>query len=165
MKLAIALVFSCAFSAVAAVPNKIPSPVNKTILAGNAAIAGGVAGTGFSLRDFKLTQVAGKERLIIDIADLTGSPLKGLPGYYHAELQKNPSRLVIDFAQTPNVFIDEKKINERLRSSKVVSRSAVLIDPTDQTLSLILDLKKTAKAQVYQVRGNKGTSRVVVDLM
>lgn len=164
--LSLAIAFSLISApAFAAIPKKAAAPAPQKILSGNAAVTGGLAGLGFSLKNLTVTKIGGRERVVIDIADLGGGVLKGYPGYYHAELQKDPQRLVLDFSQMPNVFLDEKTINQRLRSSQHVAKSSVLIDPTDQTLSLILDLKKSTKAQVFQVKGNKGTSRVVVDLM
>lgn len=152
------------WSAEAAIPS-VTKPAPGKILAEKGAVTGGLAGTGFSLTNITLAKIAGKERIVIDVGDKTGAPLKGYPGYFHAELQEKPNRLVIDFAQTPATMIDEKFIDKQLKASGVVAKSTLLVDPTDQTLSLILDLKKKAKAQIFQVPGQKGTGRVVVDLL
>lgn len=149
----------------AAIPSKTKAPAPGKILAESGAVAGGLAGGGFSLTNVTLAKTPGKERVVIDLGDLNGAPIKGLPAYYHAEMQKAPHRLVIDFAQMPNTMINEKAINERLKASKLIQSSVILIDPTDQTLSLILELKKDARAQIFQVPGQKGTGRVVVDLL
>lgn len=151
-------------AAFAALPQKPAAVKPARILDGSGAATGGVAGTSFSLTNVTLAKTPGKERVVLDIGDIAGAPVKGLPGYYHVELQENPRRVVIDLAQTPNVFIDEKQIKARLKESKLISNATVLIDPADQTLSLILDLRKKSKAQVFQVPGKKGTGRVVVDL-
>ena len=149
----------------AAIPAKVLAPRPTNVLAGASALAGGVAGTAFSLTGVSLMSVQNRERIVLDIGDIRGAPRKGLPGYYHVEMQDNPNRVIIDLAQMPNVLVNEKKINERLKNSKLIQHSSILLDPTDQTLSLILDLKRPAKAQVFQVAGKKGTSRVVVDLL
>jgi hypothetical protein len=169
MKLsAIALVSALCLStgiAFAAIPSKTPAPKPTKVLTGTGASTGGLAGSGFSLTNVALATMSKKERLILDIGDLTGAPVKGYPGYYHVELQENPRRVVIDLAQTPNIFIDEKTVQSRLKSSKYISSSSLLLDPSDQTLSLILNLKKDTKVQVFQVPGKKGPGRVVVDLL
>lgn len=157
--------FALAGAAWAAIPSAPTKTVPAKILAQNDATAGGLAGTGFSITNVTLAKTSGKERLVIDIGDVKGEPIRGYPGYYHAELQEKPNRLVIDFAQTPATMIDEKDINKKLKESGIIANSTILVDPTDHTLSLILDLKKKAKAQVFQVPGKKGTSRVVVDLL
>jgi hypothetical protein len=130
------------------------------------AFVGGVAasGEGFSLKDVALTKNGLSERVIIDLADLSGAPVKGNPTYYHAELKKAGRQLVIDLTQTGTTFIDEKKIKQKFKNSKFVSAATLLLDPTDQTMSLIFDLNATASAKFYQVPGQKGTSRIVVDL-
>lgn len=167
MKLAnasLCLLFA-AGAASAAIPSGAAKPKPAKIMSGAGAVAGGLAGTGFSITNLTLAKTAGKERIVIDIGDMAGSPVRGYPGYYHVEMQENPRRLIIDFAQTPNAMIDEKAINGKLKDSSLVASSTLLLDPTDQTMSLILDLKKKAKAQVFQVPGKKGTGRVVVDLL
>lgn len=146
-------------------PTTKNSPKPTKILSGQGMVTGGQAGTGFSLKAVEWSKLAGKERLILDVADLNGAPIRGFPGYYHVELQQKPRRrLVIDFAQTPNTFLDEKDILKKVKGSAAISGASFVLDPTDQTLSLILDLKKDVKAQVFQVAGKKNTSRVVVDL-
>lgn len=148
----------------AAIPSQQKKPQPEKILSGSAAATGGLAGAGFSIQNITWAKIAQKERVIIDMGDLAGKDIRGFPGYYHAELQENPSRLILDFSQTPNSLLAEADVRAKLKSSQKVSSSRLLVDPTDQTLSLILDLKKGTKAQIFQVKGQKGTSRVVVDL-
>jgi hypothetical protein len=149
----------------AAVP-KITNKPDK-ILSGEGHKAGGVAGAGFTLLDIKtnVNRHAGLERLLIDVGDIEGRPRKGMPGYFQVELQNNSKRVVIDFAQMPASRIQAAKLKEKLKDSYFVQNAKVLSDPTDSTLSLILDLKKPAKLKVFQVPGSKTTSKVVLDLM
>lgn len=149
----------------AAIPAKQMARPPQKILSGRGAVTGGMAGSGFSLTNVTLAKTPGKERVVLDVGDLQGMPHRGLPAYYHAELRENPRRLILDFAQMPNVLVDDKALHAKLRGSQAISNSTILIDPTDQTLSLVLDLKKNVKAEVFQVEGKKGTSRVVVDLL
>lgn len=149
----------------AAIPPKSAPAKPQRILANRAAVSGGVAGKGFSIRDVTLASTPKKDRVVIDIGDLEGKPLRGMPGYYHAELQSNPPRLILDFSQTPSALIEEAALRNKLKKSNRIANAKMLLDPTDQTLSLILDLKKGTKAQVFQVKGEKGPGRVVVDLL
>jgi hypothetical protein len=96
---------------------------------------------------------------------LDGRPLKGLPGYFNVELQNNSQRIVIDFAQMPVSQMDLKALKERFKKSLYVENIKMLEDPSDNTLSLIMDLKKPVKVKVFQVPGQKTTSKVVLDLM
>jgi len=146
-------------------PQVKPKPAAK-ILAGEGATYGGLAGSGFTLMDVRRTADVKKkvERIVIDVGNLQGAPQRGWPGYYFAEMKKNPNRLVIDFAQMPNARIDQAKIAARMNGSLGVVRTAMSLDPVDNSLNLTLDLKKGTKARVYQVSGKKTTSKVVIDL-
>lgn len=151
--------------AAAAVPAKIKAPVGK-ILVNEGATAGGVAGVGFSLMDLRRTADAKKrvERIVLDFGDLQGNPHKGLPAYFHAELKKNPHRLVLDFNQTPNSRLDEGRLADRFKGSLFVKKTSMILDPDDKALNMTLDLQPGTVARISQVKGQKMTSKVVVDL-
>jgi hypothetical protein len=157
-----------ATSAFAAIPKqaaKKPTPTK--ILKGEGVTIGGLAGTGFTLLDLRRTADNKKkiERLVIDVGDRTGAPMKGWPGYYHAELKKNPARLVLDFSQMPNTKVDQIGLNTRLKNSLAVKKSNMTVDPVDSTLNLTLDLKPNTRVRIAQVPGKKATSKVVVDFI
>lgn len=164
------ILISCFVSPVFAAVPEASKPAIKPaskILEGEGASFGGLAGTGFTLLDVRRTADAKKkvERLVMDVGDLQGAPLKGLPGYYFAELKKNPSQLVIDFSQMPNSHIELKTLQNRFKDSLAVKGANLTLDPVDNSLSVTLDLKKNTKVRVYQVAGKKSTSKVVVDLI
>lgn len=166
MRFLIAIAFSfVSVSSYAAIPVQKAKVQKPLVSAGNK--SGGIAGTGFTLMDLnsKINPKAKVERLMIDVGDLEGKPQKGLPGYFNVELKENAKKVVIDFAQMPLTKIDTKKIKAKLKSSLYVKDVKMLMDPSDNTLSLILDLKKPAKLKVFQVPGKKTTAKVVVDLM
>ena len=150
-----------ALSARAAIPPKTH------ILQHSGSQIGGVAGSGFTLLDLRVTQDRNKkiERIVMDVGDMNGEPLKGLPGYFHVELKDNPQKLVIDLAQTPHSKVDDRKLAAAFQKSLAVSKTAITVDPTDNTLTISLDLKKNTRARVLQVAGQKQTSKVVVDLI
>ncbi len=160
------LIFLCGLNGHAAVPAK-KSPAVKKILSGEGASFGGLAGSGFTLLDIRRTADPKKkvERIVIDVGDINGVPQKGWPGYYFAELKKNPARLIIDFSQMPNSRINQHQIAARLKNSIAVKRTAMSMDPLDQSLILTLDLKTNTKVRVLQVAGKKSTSKVVIDLI
>ena len=147
--------------------------VNKTqmapakILRESSSVAGGVAGTGFSLLDMRKSQDKKNkiERLVFDIGDLQGKTQKGYPGYYHVQMAQNPSRLIIDFSQMPAAKINAQDIQKRLSASMYVKSSEFALDPIDRSLSLVLFLKNKPRAKVFQVAGKKATSKVIVDLI
>jgi hypothetical protein len=154
-------------SAFAAIPAKKQVVAPMRILVGEGVSIGGLAGTGFTLLDLRRTADRKKkiERLVLDVGDRTGAVMKGWPGYYHAELKKNPSRLVLDFAQMGSSRIDQVSLNTRLKNSLAIQKSNITVDPVDSTLNLTLDLKPNTRVRVAQVPGKKMTSKVVVDLI
>lgn len=162
MALSLAYVSEVVYAAV----SKAKTAPNK-ILNGTGSIIGGVAGTGFSLVDLRKSQDAKHniERLVFDIGDIRGQVQKGLPGYYHVQMLQNPSRLVIDFSQMPASKLNAQEIQKRLSSSAYIKSTELALDPIDQSLNLVLFLKNNPKAKVYQVAGEKNTSKVVVDLL
>lgn len=149
----------------AAVPARPTAPVGR-ILRSEGAATGGVAGVGFSLMDLRRTADLKRnfERIVIDVGDMQGHAYKGLPAYFHAELKKNPSRLVLDFDQMPVSRIDEGRLSGRFKESIFVKKTSMILDPEDKALNLTLDLKPGTNARIFQVPGNKSTSKVVVDL-
>lgn len=161
MAMTLALLSEMVFAAV----NKQKMAPTK-ILQGSGSMIGGVAGTGFSLLDLKKSQNPKQkiERLVFDIGDLQGKPQKGLPGYYHVQMLQNPNRLVIDFSQMPASKISPQEVQKRLASSMFIKSTEFSLDPIDQSLNLVLFLKNKPKAKVFQVLGQKTTSKVVVDL-
>ncbi len=144
-----------------------PLPVKpQKILIGSGSMAGGIAGTGFSLMNLKtMTNLQTRsERLMFDVGDIDGHPMKGLPGYFNVELKNNAKRIVVDFSQMPTTLMDSKALSERLKKSTYVQSVKMLSDPSDHTLSLIMELKKPVKLKVFQVPGQKSTSKLVLDL-
>ncbi len=149
----------------AAIPAKLKGPVPGRILVNEGQATGGIAGTGFSLLDLRRSSDAKKrvERVVIDIGDMHGQTIKGLPGYFHAELKKSPSKLILDFNQTPVSRLDEGRLKDRFKGSLFVKNTSMILDPEDGALNLTFDLKTGTVARVFQVKGEKGTSKVVVD--
>lgn len=142
-------------------------PTAPRILSAPSAVIGGISGSGFSLLAVKkeLNVKSKYERLVIDIGDVLGQPKAGLPAYYHAQFTKDPSRLIIDFSQMTLSKINEQQLQNTLKDSRFVRHSRLLKDPSDGTLTFILDLRPSTKIRVMQVAGVKGTSKVVVDLL
>jgi len=169
MRLYFALTATLLFAttALAAIPQKTKKPTPTKILSGEGVSIGGLAGSGFTLLDIRRTADTKKkiERLVIDVGDRTGAAMKGWPGYYHAELKKNPARLVLDFSQMPSSRLDQISLNTRLKNSLAVRKSNLTVDPVDSTLNLTLDLKPNTRVRVAQVPGKKTTSKVVVDFI
>lgn len=126
---------------------------------------GGVAGTGFTLLGIQKNSITKGERIVLDIGTLKGEALKGWPTYYHVELKQNPRQVVVDLTQTPNTQVDDTILRTVLKKSKIFGSAQILSDPTEPTMTLLLNLKKEAKVKVYQVHGKKSTAKIVIDVL
>ncbi len=161
----ILLSFLFSFGSQAAVPQQKSSTLEsfKTVQRQ----IGGQAGAGFSLLNLQKIQAKnGKaERLIFEVGTKDGRALLGLPGYFNAQNQVRPNRIVIDFSQMMQSRIDESFIRGILKDSNFVKAVKVTSDPQDKTLSLTLDLNTTVKIKTVQVAGKKQTSKVVLDII
>lgn len=140
--------------------------IQKKIISEQGAVSGGVAGNGFSMLKMQLISMpnANMERFVFDVGDLKGQKIKGLPGFYHVQLVKNPPQMIIDFSQMPVSRVFESDLTKTLKKSALVANAKLVSDPTDKNLTMVLNLRKPAKMKVMQVKGEKETSKLVVDL-
>lgn len=128
---------------------------------------GGQAGAGFSLLNLQKIQAKNKkaERLIFEVGTKEGRLLVGLPGYFNAQNQIGPNRIVIDFSQMMESKVNENFIKGLLKDSQFIRAVKVTSDPHDKTLSLTLDLNTNVKIKTLQVAGKKETAKVVLDII
>lgn len=126
---------------------------------------GGQAGPGFSLLKIQhMAQVkSGQERIVFHIGSKEGYHLKGSPGYFNA-LNHN-KKIVLDFSQMPTSKLSEKSIQEIFKNSKIIRKSRLIKDPIDQSLSLELELYKSARMKLIPIKGEKQTARLVLDIL
>ncbi len=148
----------------AALPTK--QKIQKGIIAEQGAISGGVAGNGFSMLKLQLVEMktARLERFIFDIGDIKGKKIKGVPGFYHVQLVRNPPQMIIDFSQMPVSKVFESDLTKIVKPSVLVSSAKMVSDPIDKSLTLVMNLRRPGSMKVMQVKGEKETSKLVVDL-
>jgi hypothetical protein len=126
---------------------------------------GGQAGAGFSLLKVKKLSSPKKniERLVFYVGTKEGFRLRGLPGYFNAV--NSGKEIVIDFAQMPTSKMTDDSLKEILKSSLFIKNGRITQDPIDSTLTLKMELRRKAKMKIIQIKGNKETARIVVDLL
>lgn len=140
--------------------------IPKKIKLNSSYATGGEAGSGFSLLNFKSIKSPNSktERFAFEIGDQDGNKKSGKPGYYHMEYIANKNMISLDFAQMAKTRIDNTNLKKVLAKSKNVKSFKFSHDPEDGSLHLTLVLKSPVKSKVYQVKGVKDTSKVVLDL-
>lgn len=129
-------------------------------------IVGGRAGTGYSLLNARrdLSDKMGVERLILELGDIEGHPLRSQAGFFHASVEKNPPRVVIDLSQLSRSAVSEARLREIFKKSPNVKNVELTSDPEDRSATLVLHLKNSVALEAFELPANGKASRLVFDL-
>lgn len=129
-------------------------------------VVGGRAGSGFSLLNVRrdLSPKIGMERVILDLGDLEGRPLRGRTSYFQASIEKNPPRVVIDLAQLSRSAVTEAKLKKLFAKSPNIKKVELTSDPEDRSASLVLALNSVMNVEIFEMPATDKASRIVIDL-
>jgi hypothetical protein len=106
----------------------------------------------------------GIERVILDLGSENYRAIAE-PGYFHVSVDGNNSRVVIQLGQMSKTLITEQQIRKVFAKSSNVKSVEFTVDPEDSTGSVVLNLKRPVKAEVFSLPGRKKqTARLVLDL-
>lgn len=132
----------------------------------NGTIIGGEAGTQSSILNIRrlFANKDGIERIILDLGDSRGRPLKGQVGYFHVSLNRGTKKLTLVLDQAHSSAIDQKKLQEIFRISPFVKSARILFDPLDRNITVEMMLKKSVAVEAFQLPSKKKASRLVLDL-
>lgn len=129
-------------------------------------VVGGQSGQAFSLIRVR-SQLSPKkdlERIVLNMGDESGRLLKGRMSYYQVNLEQNPPRLVIDLSQVTASKVSDVELRKVFMKSPFVRSVQMLPDPEGASTTLVLNLKKTVKAEVFNLKGKGSPGRLVIDL-
>lgn len=159
------LVCAAGSGAVAAVPKAQVVP--SRILHGEGMAQGGRSGIALSLMDVRhsRSKTGRMERLVLDFGSADLREAKGLVGYYHAELQENPARLILELPQTYASRLPEKEILKRLRKSAAIRSAQIDMDRNLQSMTMIFEFNSPMQARVSRVADPSTTGKIVIDLL
>lgn len=129
-------------------------------------VVGGRVGKGYTLlalrRSFeKETET---ERVVLDIGDINGKPVLGEIGYFHASIERNPARVVLDLAQVTRSGVDQDKLLKIFKNSPLVKSAEITYDPEDSATNLVLNFKYKTKVEVFQLNSPDAPGRIVIDM-
>jgi hypothetical protein len=161
------LVFAALFLAVvseAAIPKSV-YPASAW-LKEQGGLRGGQSGVAFSLLEIRRQSFPKNksERILVSQGNAASQILKGSPGYFTVDLQKN--KLTIDFAQTLNSQFQAEQLKKAFAKSIFVKSARMFFEPQSQTFSLILDLKRPVQLRAIPVPGKgKQTAMVAFELI
>jgi hypothetical protein len=127
---------------------------------------GGMAGTGTSLLTVRrsFAKKSALERVIIDLGDREAKPAGLKMGYFQAALDAKNNRLVLDVAQLRMSKVTEGQLQRLFKASPYVRTVSLTLDPQDGAATMVLDLKRPVRLEVFRSVKKGAPARIVMDL-
>jgi hypothetical protein len=147
-------------------PYKTSLSVKKNAYVLDGVFTGGKAGQGTSLLSIRksFSARAELERVIIDLGDKDAKPAGRDMGYFQASLDAGNNRLVLDLAQLRLSKVTEAQVQRLFKNDPYVASVDMTMDPQDKSGTLVLNLKRPMKLEVFQLLADKKPARIVLDL-
>lgn len=167
MKMAIWVVLGAAGSLVwAATPYKKTLTVKKNQYAEEGVFVGGKAGGGSSLLNVRriFSPKAKLERVILDLGDKEAKPAGRNIGYFQVSLDSKENRVVVDLSQLKLSRVSEMAVQNLFKKSQYVASVGLTLDPEDKAATLVLNLKRPMKLEVFQILKDNAPGKIVMDL-
>lgn len=133
----------------------------------NGVISGGTVNTrGGSLLNVRRFFAAKDkiDRILIDLGDEKGQPLKNQIHYFQVIKDKTQKRVVIELPQMLGANVTDKRIREAFASSPFVKSARINYDPVDSNITIQLQLKSEVKVEAFQMPTKDKASRIIIDL-
>lgn len=129
-------------------------------------VIGGEAGKSFSLIKVRSQANLKKklERVVINLGDEQGRLLKGRVSFFQVNLDPKQSRLVVNLSQVVTSKVSQEELTSAFKRSPFVKEASLVLDPIGSSTSLVLDLKRRVKAEVFEMDRKGSPGRIVVDL-
>ena len=127
---------------------------------------GGTAGNGASLLGVRrsFSAKAAIERVIVDLGDGEGKPAGKRISYFQASVDAENNRVVLDLAQLKLSLVSEQKLKEIFKKSPFVASVELTLDPEDKAATMVLNLRRPMRLEVFELLNSKKPGRVVMDL-
>ncbi|MGE4130853.1 MAG: hypothetical protein AB7F86_04410 [Bdellovibrionales bacterium] len=128
---------------------------------------GGKAGTGTSLLNVRriFSKKAKLERVIVDLGDHEMQPLGKNMSYFQVNLDSQNNRVVLDLAQLRFSKVSEAAVRRLFQKSPFVKSVSLTMDPEDKAATMVLQLRRPVKLEVYQSLKDRKPARIVMDLI
>ena len=127
---------------------------------------GGRAGTGTSLlavhRSF--SKKASLERVVIDLGDKEAKPAGKAMGFFQAGLDGVNNRLTLDVSQLRMSKVTEAQVQRVFRDSPFVKHVSFTLDPEDHAATMVFELKRPVRLEVFRAVKDGRPAKVVMDL-
>lgn len=150
----------------AASPYKQTLNVKKNQYTEDGVFIGGKAGSGISLLNVRrvYSPKAKIERVTVELGDKEAKPAGKNIGYFQVSLDSKENRVVIDLSQLKFSRVSEAAVQNLFKKSPFVTSVALTLDPEDKAGTMILNLKRPMKMEVFQSVVDGKPGRIVMDL-
>ena len=165
--LVLMMILSCGALSQAA-PHKMASVKKKNAYILDGVFTGGKSGEGYTIlglrRFFKAK--SHRERLVLDIGDRSGRPQKGMPNFFHIELDASLNRVVMSLVQVEFETEQARSLVMKFKKSPYVKDAKMSYDATSMSTTILLTLTRKVKMEAFVLPSKKKfPSRIVVDLI
>jgi hypothetical protein len=128
---------------------------------------GGKAGGGSSLLGIRraFSAKAELERVIIDLGDADGKPAGKRLGYFQASVDAGQKRVILDLAQLRMSKLSEAQVQGIFKGSPFVASVEFTLDPEDKAGTMVLNLKRPARLEVFELLDARKPGRIVMDII
>lgn len=150
----------------AASPYKQALTIKKNMYTDDGVFVGGKAGGGLSLLNVRrvFSPKASLERVILEIGDKDLKPAGKQIGYFQVGLESKNNRVVVDLAQLKLSRVSEVAVQNLFKKSRFVKSAGLTLDPEDRAGTLVLELSRPMKLEVFQVLKDGQPAKIVMDL-
>lgn len=129
---------------------------------------GGKVGADVSLINIKRkpSRDGRKERVLIEMGNKEGLPLTHNKeiGYFHAQIQELPYRLIIDFSQMEKSSLNEDYVSNLFKNSLFIKNISLTSDPENNSTNLTFIFNSPIKIEFF-LSPNKKKRLIVVDVV
>lgn len=105
------------------------------------------------------------ERVIVDLGDRDAKPSGKDISYFQVSLDSGKNRIVMDLAQLKLSKVTENQLKQIFANSPYVKSVELTLDPEDKAATMVLNLKRPVKLEVFQILAKNKPSRVVMDMV
>jgi hypothetical protein len=150
----------------AATPYKQSLATKKNIYAADGVFVGGKAAGGTSLLNVRrvFAEKSRIERVTLDIGDKDARPAGRDIGYFQVSVDSKDNRIVVDLSQLKLSRVSETAVQNLFKKSPYVASASLTLDPEDKAGTLVLNLKRPVKVEVFQMLKDRAPGKIVMDL-
>lgn len=150
----------------AATPYKQSLSNKKNQYAADGVFVGGKAGGGTSLlnvhRVFSAKQQI--ERVTLDLGDKDAKPAGRDIGFFQVSVDSKENRVVIDLSQLKLSRVSEAAVQNLFKKSAYVASVGLTLDPEDKAGTMVLNLKRPVKVEVFKQIKDNSPGKIVMDI-